>query len=289
MPTPPQDQHAADEKLRQSRMLAAYKKHPHRRFVEMDDNAIEELTCVYEGCLATQPSNADKLFHQFLERLRDEGSNVLRPAPLEPEKLPEPFRDAQGKPLPNPWETGNKKDQRSLLKNNPDLAHRLRREAEEPYTVALERAERESERLARNKREIEYTAEIHAKSPFVSGTRGDQAAWINAMRDLDPDADAVIRQFMRESQPISVRIVANQNRTLIHGITRTDKVLGEVIKAAQQRKRTIDIIRHERREAERLASVRRAIQDQKNLAEAKAGLTRLPDGRTITLPNAARA
>lgn len=255
--------------------LTAYKAHPRNRAYALNDAAKLDLETFWIACGQDRDT-----FHRALDDLTVYGINAVRPIPRAKREPPPERKDANGQSLPNPWTTGNVKDQRALLKADHELAEHLRKLAENPYQYTLELEAEERERAACNKADREYDAATHESNPFGKGNRTEANKFVEEMDAAEmPERKAI---FQREAIPVTMRLfspdVRDQNRSAINQIAHDgDRKLLRMIQAGQERRKIIDIAEHQKAEAQRQEDARtaerqrRALEDQKRNVERKAG------------------
>jgi hypothetical protein len=261
--------------------LRTYRSHPRNREYALTDEAKRDLETLFMAC--GQDKNA---FFDAMETLSGSyGLNIVRPCPKANWEPPPPLKDSTGQPLPNPWTTGNKKDQDALMKADHELASHLRALAENPYAHQLKLDAAEASRVRWNKANSEYD---HASNPFVSGDRAAQAAFIRACEeDWTPERKEI---YLRETAPVSIPLFGprvTQNRTVIHQIGHDgNNRLLKLILAGQERQKVIDLVEYQKAEAQRHEDAKAAERQRRAHDEVMKGIRRLPDGRTVTLPRA---
>src|SRR5947208_9909927 len=94
----------------ETNMLNCYRRHERHRSYNLDARGRRHLLAIFHACLDTRGKEPVlPIFHRALEKLTEHGSNLLRPAPKEPRKIPAAWQDAHGNKLPNPFATGDAK------------------------------------------------------------------------------------------------------------------------------------------------------------------------------------
>ena len=219
------------------------------------------------------------------------GLNIMRKRSKAAWQPPEPRRDSEGRPLPNPFETGNRRDQEALIKTDPELAADLKERASNPYAyqLKLEAAERDRQRW--NKAVAEYD---HAQNPFVNGDRAQVVEFIRKCEEEGTPEKLEI--YKREALPVEIKlfdpirvhngkVIQTKNREVINQIGHDgNKRLLKIIEAGQQRRKALDLIAHQRAEAQRVEDAKTAERQRRAHDEVLKGIRHLPDGRRITMP-----
>ena len=283
------------------RMLASFERHPrHRCYALTDDQAKRQLANIYRECESKPYPNT--VFHGFLERLQLAGWPVVRPAPEPKAELPKPVTDpVSGEPLKNPWLAPMPQDeaeQRALMAernalaaNEPELARHWQRMATDPHRYLLELKLEDEARVRRNSANKDYSAKIHEINVFCASNETDKGAFVVVNRN---DHERV-EVFQREAIPLpplfesddAARDTMPHKKIMIalwkSTTDETQISLKDAIKKVFEREKTIRTAAHQKAEAEREESVRRAVKDAENLREASAGIVRLASGQIVTM------
>ncbi len=289
-----------------------YKQHPRHRAYALTLQGEHDLENLWRAC------NQDtETFNFALEELTDcYGLNILRPVARAKPQPPEPRKDREGKELPNPWEFGDLigtpadqvrelpphlqrayRDQRALIKHEPELAKDLRERAAHPYEYAmrLEAEERAIEEW--NEAEAAYSEESHRGNLLLdaSATKTEKAHFYNRLL-MESRAKAAIS--LREMSPVEVglfepikvdpmidKMVEPKNREKILQVYHDgNHRLVKIIEAGQLREKTLRIEAAEKMEAERQAAAKLVMKGEAKLRDVMSGVRRLVDGRLITQP-----
>ena len=243
-------------------------------------------------------SQNEQTYHWVIEELSDRyGLNILR-RPRRPEWQPPPQRKdpVSGKLLPNPWETGNDADQRSIKLDDPELAYDLEQRAKNPYQYQLRREAEERKREAWNNANESYTAQTHKTNPFCSGDRAALKEFFEAA-EAD-EAPERVEIYQREAKPVEIELFApttadpatgiisrakNREVWIQAGHDNNKKLLRILLAGAQRRKEMLKD-EAERAEAQRAEDVQTLQRQRAAHDDVMRGIRHLPDGRVITMP-----
>ena len=289
-----------------------YLEHPRNRSYALTPEAEHDLENIWHAC------NQDSgVFWFALEEFTDRyGLNILRPVARAKIPPPEPRKDREGRELPNPYEFGDLlgtpaekvgdlpphlqrayRDQRTMIKHDPELARHLKERAENPYEYSL-RLEAEERAIDEwNAAEAAYNSESH-RGNLLLDPNASKALKAQFYNDLLNESRAKAAIALREMTPVEIAlfdpvtggpyphpVTPTKNREKILQVYHDKNAkLIKIIEAGQLRAKELRQKEAERVEAERQEAAALVMKGEAKLRDVMAGVKRLPDGRIICQP-----
>jgi hypothetical protein len=178
--------------------LAAFCKSWHDAGGELSDSKPYQLA-----------ESGEEAFGKVLTELGQFSPGLFQPKPdgaLEPPKIP--VDPVSGQPLPNPWATNNLAAQSFVQKTDPELATYFKQAASDPWKWAIAWRDKESKR--EHRAAITYTADDHARNPFVTGGLTEQSEFLKR----DPIRAEI---FKREAEPVKLPFTPGSVNETVRG------------------------------------------------------------------------
>ncbi len=229
-------------------------------------------------------------------------ANPLLP-PTKEKWQPPQLPTIDGVPMPNPFIKGGSTADRKMLerklalaeaehRDNPrdilcaaefhkwsELITHLRRSAGDPVSYGLERAEAEERRVRWNTALSDYK---HDENAYATGKNIAEFE-----ERTEPQLKPIFRALARPMALPLFGAHSEQNRTLLARLHHVGGKVWAAIEAGQKREMELRADEAKRADEEKAERIRVHLETQKDLQELSAGVTKLPDGRRVTMPLAA--